>query len=60
MPTLQVEDDDEIILVEFAPPERNAAPDAEEFDFLWGKFVETSGLFGGVVASKANSVDDEA
>jgi hypothetical protein len=42
---------------EFAPPDRHAVKDAEEFDFLGRKFVEIGGFFLGIDAEEAEAFD---
>jgi hypothetical protein len=44
---------------EFAPPDRHAVKDAEEFDFLGRKFAEIGGFFEGVVAGEVEAGDGE-
>jgi len=42
---------------EFAPPDRHAVKDAEEFDFLGRKFAEIGGFFLGIDAEEAEAFD---
>jgi hypothetical protein len=44
---------------EFAPPDRHAVKDSEEFGFLGRKFVEIGGFFEGVVAGEVEAGDGE-
>jgi hypothetical protein len=42
---------------EFAPQDRHAVKDAEEFDFLGRKFAEIGGFFLGIDAEEAEAFD---
>jgi hypothetical protein len=42
---------------EFAPPDRHAVKDSEEFDFLGRKFAEIGGFFLGIDAEEAEAFD---